>query len=38
MMMVKTNMECYPIMSLINIYLSFNHIFWATNKNIRRKF
>jgi hypothetical protein len=27
MMMVKTNMECYPIMSLINIYLSFNHIF-----------
>lgn len=37
MMMVKTNMECYPIMSLINIYLSFNHIFWATNKNIKRE-
>jgi len=38
MMMVKINMECYPIMSLLNIYLSFIHIFWATNKNIRRIF
>jgi hypothetical protein len=38
MMMVKTNMECYLIMSLINIYLAFNHIYWATNKNIRGKF